>query len=587
MRTLVFLTTLLTFVPSPTRARPAAGNLGMVATAHPDATAAGVEILRAGGNAADAIVAAAFALAVVEQHSSGIGGGGFALVRNTDGLSFLDFREVAPRAAKRDMYSTEEGTADPKLSRDGILSVAVPGAVAGYCQLHARYGKLSRAAVMAPAIRLAEDGFRVSDRFRNFIDRRHELLRRDPEAVRILMVDGPDGPVPPPLGQLFRQKDLAKTLRAIRDQGAEVFYRGTVARALAADMKNRGGIITLEDLKSYRVRQRPPLVGSYRGLAVASAPPPSSGGQILLTILGVMETLPVTTPWRSPDWLHRYIEASKHAFADRVLLGDPDFVPSVPVLLPALVAKTRTRALAEGIGSKAKAPHEVSPGQGAVLPAGAGMGKGVRSHRLETPKVVEGDQTAHLCAVDRDGNAVSMTTTVNYVWGSGIFARGTGVLWNDEMDDFAVAPGVANAYGIVGSEANAVAPGKVPLSSMSPTLVFSGPKTTDPVLLVIGSPGGSRIPTTVAQAISHHLDYGADIQTALSIGRVHHQHLPDQVFVEAFGLEPATIEALLRRGHEINVGGHWSNATAISIDPKTGVRTGAADPRGLGTAAAQ
>jgi gamma-glutamyltranspeptidase/glutathione hydrolase len=581
--TLLFLLFLLLTITQPAQGRPTAGTRGMVATAHPLASRAGAEMLRAGGNAADAIAAAAFTLSVVEQHSSGIGGGGFAVLRMGERVLFFDFRETAPAAATRDMY-IKDGVPDPIRSRDGILSVAVPGAVAGYLAIQERFGVLERAQVLAPAIAIAEKGFVVTERFRGFVEHRLALLRRDEEAARIFMVPGPNGgpPVPPPLGHLLVQEDLAATLRAIAKDGASAFYRGSIARLLAADMKKRGGLVPRDDLAEFRVRERQPLIGSYRGHAIATSPPPSSGGQILLTILNLMEKLPATTGWREPAALHLYIEASKRAFADRILLGDPDFVSYLAPLIPRLVAKQRADLLWRAIGPEASRAREVLPGQGIDLP------EGIPPEAL-APAAPRGSgpNTAHLCVIDAAGNAVSMTTTVNYGWGSGVVARGTGVVWNDEMDDFAVAVGVPNAYEIVGSEANAVAPGKVPLSSMTPTLLFAGPDIDSPVRLVIGSPGGSRIPTTVAQATMHHLDHGADIQRALSIGRVHHQHLPDIVRVEAFGLEPATVDALARLGHVIEIQTNWSNATAIAVDPATGVRTGAADPRGIGNAVAQ
>jgi gamma-glutamyltranspeptidase / glutathione hydrolase len=564
------LSLLLLLAPAVAEARPAVSRGGMVASAHHDASAAGVSMLAAGGNAADAACAAAFTLAVVEPYSSGVGGGGFALVKMGRELAFSDFREVAPARASRDMY-LREGAADQALASDGILAAGVPGAVAGYLDLHARYGKLPRARVLEPAIRLADEGFLVTNTFRDAVLDRLELLRRDPEASRIFLVGGEA----PPLGHRLVQKDLAATLRALAKDGPDVFYRGRIADALAADAAARGGLVSKEDLARYRVRPRAPLVGSYRGWAIATSPPPSSGGQLLLTILNGMETLPAETPWHDPAALHLYVEVSKRAYADRALLGDPSFVPYVSALVPALVAKERTQVLLQLLGPRATPAADVPPAQAAQLP--------VAAHRaLQPPR--EGEHTSHLCVVDRDGNAVALTTTVNYTFGAGVVARGTGVLWNDQMDDFAVAVGVPNTYGIVGSKANAVEPGKVPLSSMSPTMVFAGSTTDAPLLLVIGSPGGSRIPTTVAQAIMLHVDHHADVERAIAAGRVHHQHLPDVVRMEPFALEPATVEALRARGHVVEVQEPWSNASAIAIDPATGLRSGAGDPRGEGVA---
>lgn len=535
----------------------------MAATAHPAGTAAAADLLRQGGNAVDAAVGAAFALAVVEPYSSGLGGGGFAVVRAGGELAFLDFREVAPALATRDMF-LKGGVPAPELSRDGPLAAGVPGAVAGYLALHDRFGRLPRGKVMAAAIRLAQDGFPVDERYRGYVRWRLDVLRADPEASRVFLAPG--GEVPE-LGRRIVQKDLAATLRAIAASGAPAFYEGAIARRLAADMQRRGGLVTDADLRAYRVTWRAPLLGSYLGHAVATAPLPSSGGTILLTILNALEQLPAETPWRDPRAVHLHVEASRRAFADRALLGDPAFVTDPTALLT-----DKSRDL--GIGWPAASSSAIPPGLGTSLAATA----------TPAPET-GGDDTTHLCTVDAAGDAVAMTTTVNYGFGAGIVAAGTGVLWNDQMDDFAIAPGVPNSYGIVGSEANAVAPGKRPLSSMAPTIVFQGPSASGPVRLVIGSPGGSRIPTIVAQGIWNHLAHGADVETAIALPRLHHQHLPDQLEVEPFALDAATRGLLLTRGHRLHDASAWGNATAIAIDPRTGLRSGAADPRGVGTAA--
>lgn len=562
MRTIsrsVFLLVVSLFLPLTAAGLPAAGERGMVASAHPEATAAGIAMLRQGGNAVDAAVATAFALAVAEPYASGIGGGGFALVRMGEELRFVDFRETAPAKASRDMY-LRDGEAVRELSLDGPLAVAVPGAVAGYLDLHARWGKLPREVVLAPSIRLAREGVAIDERYRSFVRHRAPLLRKDPEAARIFLQNGDV----PPLGWKLVQPELAKTLEALAESGPAPFYEGAIAKAMVADLAARGGILTEEDLKSYRVRDREPLLGSYRGHAIATAPPPSAGGVIVLSVLNALETLPTDLPWRDPLELHLYIEASKRAFADRRLLGDPDFV-DFP--LASLISKERARGWVESIGFEAT-PPEAIPGP-------------------EAGEFKEGAHTSHLSVVDAEGNAVSLTTTINTPFGAGIVAKGTGVLLNNEMDDFASAPGVPNAYGIVGSEANAIAPGKVPLSSMSPTIVFAGETPTSPVRMVVGSPGGSRIPTTVIQIIVNHLAHGAPVDVAVAAGRIHQQHLPESVFVERLALDAATLGLLRLRGHRIVEGGTWSNATVIAVDPETGLRTGAADPRGVGTAMAE
>lgn len=569
---------LIIATPGHAWATPATGTRGIVATAHPAGSEAALAMLKAGGNAVDAAVAAAFVLAVVEPYSSGIGGGGFALVKMNETVDFMDFREVAPKAATRDMY-VKDGKPDPMLSRDGILSVGVPGAVAGYLGLHERFGVLPRAQVLEPAIKTAADGFVVDPNYLADTEWRLEVLQRDPEAARIFLTPGAGANEParlPPLGHRIVQPELANTLRALAAEGAKAFYRGELAKRLVADMKTRGGLITAEDLAGYKTRARTPLVGSFRGHAVVSSPPPSAGGQVVLTVLNALESLPTPRPWRDPRELHLMIETMKRAFADRALLGDSDFVPDPTRVL---TARARTPKLLRLFAGRATPAARVPPGQATELEP--------KGRKRSTAAQPESKSTTHLSVLDAAGNAVAMTTTVNYGFGSGVVARGTGVLWNDQMDDFAVAPGVANAYGIAGSEANAVAAGKVPLSSMAPTLVFEAGTPTGPLRMVVGSPGGPRIPTTVIQVIVNHLDHGADIEQAIAEGRIHHQHLPDTVFVEPRSIDQLTRRELERRGHKLELDGPWSNAMAIAIDPKTGIRTGAADPRGVGVALAE
>ena len=553
-------------------------------------------MLRQGGNAVDAAVATAFALAVVEPYSSGIGGGGFAIVKMDKALTFLDFREVAPAAATRDMF-VKDGVPNPMLSRDGITAVAVPGAVAGYLGMHKRYGKLTRAQVLAPAIKLAEEGFVMNPVFRRDVEWRIDELRKDPEATKaFLAIDAQGVGQNPELGVMWKQPDLAWTLRELVDGGADAFYKGSVAKKLVEDQTARGGIMTARDLARYRVREHKPLMGTFRDHAVATAPPPSAGGEVLLTLLNMLETQPADRAYRDPGALHLYVESSKRAFADRYLIADPKFVRDVT---RELTTKERAQKLVAMIGDQASSAFDVPPGQAATLPPGvipkvplvvkpgATGDMPLTGGAAQAPDPVKQPHTTHLSVVDADGNAVSLTATVNYAFGSCVVAKGTGVLWNDEMDDFSVAPGVPNTYGVVGSEANAVAPGKVPASSMTPTMVFEGPTTDSPVRLVVGSPGGPRIPTTVAQIILNYFDAKADVQQAVAMGRVHHQHLPDTVMIERLGIDAATLTELEKRGHRIKRQETWSNATAIAIDPNTKVRTGSADPRGVGSAMAE
>ncbi len=571
------------YAPS-VRALPASGMRGMVATAHPEASKAGLEMLRAGGNAIDAAAAAAFALAVAEPYSSGIGGGGFALIKHAKGIAFFDFREVAPASSAPTMYQKADGTADAVASRDGGSSSAVPGAVAGYLEMQARFGKLTREKILAPAIRIAEEGMLVDERYRDFIGWRLNEMRADPEICRIFLVKQNNEYVAPPLGYRVLQPELAATLKAIARDGQNAFYQGSIAQKIVADMQTRGGRVTLDDLKNYRVRERAPLVGSYRGRAIVTSPPPSSGGQIMLTLLNIMETLPAGSAWHDPLVLHTYIEASKRAYADRALLGDPNYLPYLNALLPKLLAKDRAAVLAQLIQQEAHAARaeDVPAGQGAQLPFPVPA-----LWPIKTTSKKERTETTHLTTLDADGLAVSLTTTINYAWGAAYVAKATGIVMNDEMDDFAIAPGVANVFGIVGSAANSVEPGKTPLSSMTPTMIFEGSDMSSPLRLVVGSPGGARIPSTVAQTIINYLDYEVDIGKAISLGRVHHQHLPDVTRIERLTLDPLTVDALKQRGHVFEEQRNWCNATAIAIDPKTGIRTAAADTRGIGTALAE
>lgn len=558
-------------------AEPISGLRGMVAAAHPDAAEAGMAMLRAGGTACDAAVAMAFTLAVVEPYSSGIGGGGFALVRHDEKIQFLDFREVAPVRADPNMYM-RDGVAAPELSRDGPKSVAVPGAVAGYVTLHQRCGKLPLGRVMAHAIAAAKDGFHVDLRYQKYAVSRADQLRLDPEAARIfLRPDAKGVPQAPKVGVVLKQPELARTLRAIAVGGAKAFYTGHMAEDMVDNLRAKNGLLTVQDLADYRVRDQQPLVGSFRGNLVVTSPPPSSGGQILLTLLNVMETLPEQTRWHDATWLTTFIEASKRAYADRALLGDPEFVPAVNAQLPLLLDKARAKKLAASFAPM-KAARDVPAGEGTSI---------VNPTTPPAPPASERQHTTHLSVLDAAGNAVTMTTTLNYEFGAGVVAGNTGVLWNDEMDDFAVAVGVPNAYGIAGSQANRVARGKIPLSSMAPTLVFAGATEASPLRLVVGSPGGSRIPSTVAQVVLAVLDGGADVRTAANLGRLHHQHMPDEVSVEEWGMDPGTQDALRRQGYAVRQEAPWCNVMAIGIDPVTQVRTAAADPRGVGVALRQ
>jgi gamma-glutamyltranspeptidase/glutathione hydrolase len=567
-------------------ARPYRG--GAVATAHPVSSEAALRMLQKGGNAVDAAVAAAFAQAVVGPYHSGLGGGGFALVHDAKGgqTRVVDFREVAPKASTRDMY-LKDGQVVPGLSMDGALSVAVPGAVAGYLELLEKHGKLSRAVVLQPAIEAARNGFWVSPKYQAMADLRLECLRQDPESTRLFLVKNEKGEmVAPPVGHLLRQPDLARTLEALAKNGAKAFYSGPLAQALVDTVKAGGGVLSLEDLKDYKTRTHEPVQGSYRGHRILTMPPPSAGGLAVVQVLGAMERLrPQGVDYRNPEDLHLYAEAVRRVYVDRVkYLGDPNFV-KIP-----MERLTSTGYVADLAGSID--PKKATPSASLLAPKEGGTGSTMKNPNSgwydpsSRPAPAEKKNTTHISVIDKDGNAVALTTTVNYAFGACVVAKGTGVLLNDQMDDFAVLPGVANAYGLVTGEANSIAPGKVPLSSMSPTLVFS---KDDPkkVMLAVGSPGGSTIPTTVIQVVSNLIDHGMDLTRAVGEGRVHHQYLPDELWVDRWGLEPATQAALEAKGHKIRKQEAWGDAEAVYSDPQTNLRYSASDPRNEGVGLGQ
>ncbi|OJT23851.1 gamma-glutamyltransferase [Archangium sp. Cb G35] len=564
-------------------ARPYRG--GAVATAHPMASEAALRMLEKGGNSVDAAVAAAFTLGVVGPYHSGIGGGGFALVHDakTGGTQVLDFREVAPKGATRDMY-LKDGQVVPGLSTDGATSVAVPGAVAGYLELLEKHGKLSRAVVLQPAIDAARKGFWVSPKYQAMAHMRRDCLRQDPEASRLFLAKNDKGELDvPPVGHLVRQPELARTLQTLAKSGAKAFYAGPLAQAMVDTVKAGGGTLSLEDLKVFKTRAHAPLEGSYRGHRILTMPPPSAGGLAVVQVLGAMERLrPQGLDFREPESLHLYTEAVRRVYVDRAkYLGDPAFV-KIP--MESLTSSGYIADLAGSIDPK-KATSSAS-----LLPPV----EGASGSTLKKPdgtwydpsSVPEKKNTTHISVIDKDGNAVALTTTVNYAFGSCVVAKGTGILLNDQMDDFAARPGVPNAYGLVTGEANAIAPGKVPLSSMSPTLVFS---KEDPkkVMLAVGSPGGSTIPTTVIQVISNIVDQKMDVVRAVGQGRLHHQYMPDELWVDRYGLEPATQAALEAKGHKIRKQEGWGDAEAVYSDPKTNLRYAGSDPRNEGAGLGQ
>ena len=533
---------------------------GMAVSAHPLASEAGLSVLQQGGNAVDAAAAAALAISVVEPFSAGIGGGGFLLLRRaeTGTVQALDFRERAPKRATRDMYLDKQGKVRPRASLDGHLAAGIPGTVAGLYTVHREYGKLPWAAVVAPAIALAENGFPVSSRFTKAVDRRWDAIEQN-QAARQVFTRG--GTLYQP-GELLVQRDLGRTLRKIA-QKPQSFYTGDIARAIASDMAKNGGIITLEDLKNYTPIWRNPVCGNFRAYQICAMSPPSSGGVHLLQILNILADTDLNKLGpKSPDTLHLLAESMRIAYADRAeYLGDPDFV-SVPV--KALTSKNYAKLRRSQIQmSKAKPSIEVK----------AVDAKTLNRFAYESP------ETTHLTVVDKERNVVSLTFTVNGGFGAGAVAAGTGILLNNEMDDFAAAPGVPNLFGLVGGEANSIAPGKTPLSSMTPVIVTENGKFR----LAAGAPGGSTIITTVLQIVLNVLVYDMNVGDAVSAPRVHHQWLPDRLMVEKGGFDAATLSELRRRGHVIRESEGWGNANAIVLT-SDGWLEGAADRRGEGEA---
>ena len=537
---------------------PVAAEHGMVVTAQHLATRVGVDVLKKGGNAVDAAVAVGYALAVVYPAAGNLGGGGFMTLQLADGRkTFLDFREKAPLGASANMYLDASGHVIKDLSTQGYLAVAVPGSVAGFEMARARYGSLPRATLMAPAIKLAERGFVMQQGDADIFQTATADFRADAPSAAIFLNKGE----PFQSGQRLVQKDLAKTLKRISRNGADGFYKGPVAKALVAASVAGKGLLTQADLDQYRVRELAPVECDYRGYHIVSAPPPSSGGVVICEVLNIVEGYPLKDlGFRSAQSVHYLIEAMRHAYLDRnSYLGDPAFVKN-PL----------ERLLDKGYAARIRA---------AIDPAKAGVSKdlkpGVEPH--------EGNNTTHFSIVDKHGNAVALTYTLNDWFGAKVTAAGTGVLLNNEMDDFTVKVGVPNIYGLVQGEANAIAPGQRPLSSMSPTIVSQNGKP----VLVVGTPGGSRIITAVTHTILNVIDYGMNVQEAIDAPRFHQQWLPDLTNVDSLGLSPDTRKILVEMGHKLGAPQPGSHLTAILVGaPSLGGKPvganrfyGANDPR--------
>ncbi|MCT4498838.1 gamma-glutamyltransferase [Pseudomonas sivasensis] len=500
---------------------PVAGENGMVVTAQHLATHVGVDVLKAGGNAVDAAVAVGYALAVVYPAAGNLGGGGFMTVQLADGRkTFLDFREKAPLAATANMYLDKDGNVIEGLSAKGHLAVGVPGTVSGMELALSKYGTLKRAQVIAPAIKLAENGFALEQGDIDLLHTATGEFEKDKDLRAIFLHNGQ----PMQVGQKLVQKDLAKTLKEISAKGSDGFYKGWVAKALVDSSQAGKGIITQADLDKYKTRELAPIECDYRGYHVVSAPPPSSGGVVICQIMNILEGYPMADlGYHSAQGLHYQIEAMRHAYVDRnSYLGDPDFVKNP---IEHLLDKNYAAKLRDAIE-----PQKAGDSQ-AIKP-------GVSPH--------EGNNTTHYSIVDKWGNAVSVTYTLNDWFGAGVMASKTGVILNDEMDDFTVKVGVPNMYGLVQGEANAIAPGKAPLSSMSPTIVTKDGNA----VMVVGTPGGSRIITATLLTILNVIDYKMNIQEAVDAPRFHQQWMPETTNLETFAVSPDTQKLLESWGHK-------------------------------------
>ncbi len=522
---------------------------GMVVSEHWLASEVGRDVLSAGGNAVDAAIATGFALAVTHPSAGNIGGGGFMVIRFPNGTTTaLDFRERAPLAASPEMWLDENGEYSSQIHHYSHKAVGVPGTVAGFDKAHRLYGSVSWERLVTPAVSLAEDGFEVTERLagglRSLIERRSQY----PATVAAFSRDG----VPYEAGEILRQPDLARTLRRIERDGRDGFYRGETARLLADEMRAGGGLITEADLELYQARERTPVRGTYRGYDIVSMPPPSSGGVALVTMLNVLEGYDLASlGHNTTPYLHVLAEAMRRAFRDRAqYLADVDHV-DVPV--HHLTGKDHARELREGI----------DPARASVSAA------------ADVTQGDESPETTHYSVVDADGMAVSVTYTLEAGYGSGIVVPGAGFLLNNEMGDFNAGPGLTNERGLIGTRANLARPGQRMLSSMTPSIVSRDGE----LVAVVGSPGGRTIINTVLQVIVNVVDFGMGIQEAVSAPRIHHQWLPDRIRIENEGVEESTVAGLRELGHEVSMGGRQGLAHSIMIDPRTGDRVGAADPR--------
>jgi gamma-glutamyltranspeptidase / glutathione hydrolase len=545
---LLITTSLYAAAPQPVRAPH-----GMVASTSEIASRVGADIMKKGGNAVDAAVAVGLALAVTWPSAGNLGGGGFMLIRKADGTAeAIDYRERAPLAATRDMYLDAAGNVIKGASTQGYKAIGVPGTIAGLMLAHKRHGKLPWSELVEPARLLAAEGFTVNQHLSRSLRSKSTTERLQPfaESTRIFQRDGKYYE----MGEKFVQPDLAATLKRIESNPRD-FYEGDTAKLIVADMKARGGLLTLEDLEKYEPTVRKPLSSMYHGHEIITMPPPSSGGVALIEMLNMLEPLDLKSMgWHSSKYVHTVVEVMRRAFADRAqFLGDTDFV-KVPVkgLLSRQYAEQRAKTI-----DPARATNSKDLGAG-------------------DPAPYESSETTHFTIIDKDGNVVTNTYTLNDSFGSGVTAKGTGFLLNDEMDDFTSKPGVPNDYQLIQGQANAIAPRKRPLSSMAPTIVLKDGK----VLLAIGSPGGPTIINTVLQVVLNVVDFDMNVSEAIDADRFHHQWLPDEIFWEEYEFNQDTRDALERMGHHFREKPTaLGDAEGVEIDQKTGMRMGASDPR--------
>ncbi|HMG74624.1 MAG TPA: gamma-glutamyltransferase [Pyrinomonadaceae bacterium] len=535
---------------------PVRARHGIVASTNQIASNVGVDIMKRGGNAVDAAIAVAFALAVTHPAAGNLGGGGFMMIRLQDGrTTAIDYREMAPAAASRNIYLDKNGNVieGEGGSIEGYRAAGVPGTVRGMELALRKYGsgKLTWPQLIEPARRLAANGFTVNYTLARGLRGNREYLSKYPETKRIYLNSGKFYNE----GDVFVQPDLAATFARLQQRGPNEFYTGQTAQLIAADMKRHNGLLTLDDLRGYVAKERQPLRGNYRGYEVISMPPPSSGGAVLIQMLNILEGYDFKKmDWASSDRYHLMTEAMRRAFADRAeYMGDTDFV-KVPIA--GLIDKKYAAQLRNTINpERASSSEQVKAGK---------------------PLGYESEETTHFTVVDAEGNAVSNTYTLNNSYGSAVVAKGTGLIMNDEMDDFAAKPGTPNLYGLIQGERNAVAPHKRPLSAMTPTFVL---RKDGSLWFTVGSPGGPTIINTVLDVITNVVDYGMNIQQAIDAPRIHHQWLPDELVFEPYGLSGDTQNALTSRGHKLAKPRYLGDAEGIMIEEKTGIRLGATDPR--------